>query len=196
MDDGHPGAARDLGTLRNATNSVEVGGCDRAPDPSSARMTGSPVSYELARCIVCGHTDADVVADADQIRSEVEALWDYHQRRLKPETPPARLVDRVAFSEPPPFRLVKCNECGLLYRNPVERPQELTEIYARSVSAPDVLRALHDTQLPALRVQARELRRELGRGGRGSRSAATSARSSTRRATKNFRFRDSTSTRT
>ncbi len=127
----------------------------------------SPVSYEIAACIVCGHTDADVVADADEIRAEVEALWDYHQKRLKPETPPERLVDRVAFSEPPPFRLVRCNECGLLYRNPVERSHELTEIYARNASAPDVLRALHDTQLPAVRVQAHELRRALGRGGSG-----------------------------
>ena len=73
----------------------------------------------------------------------------------------------MAFSEPPPFRLVRCNECGLLYRNPVERSHELTEIYARNTSAPDVLRALHDTQLPAVRVQARELRRALGRGGSG-----------------------------
>ena len=127
----------------------------------------SPVSYEIAACIVCGHTDADVVADADQIRAEVEALWAYHQKRLKPNTPPERLVDRVAFSEPPPFRLVRCNDCGLLYRNPVERSHELTEIYARNTSTPDVLRALHDTQLHAVRIQARELRRALGRGGSG-----------------------------
>ena len=135
--------------------------------PSPIPHPPSPVSYELARCIVCGHTDADVVADAEQIRAEVEALWAYHQKRLKPETPPDRLVDRVAFSEPPPFRLVRCNECGLLYRSPVERSHELTEMYARNASAPDVLRALHDTQLPAARVQARELRRALGRGGSG-----------------------------
>ncbi len=124
-------------------------------------------SYELARCVVCGHTDACVVADAEDMRAEVESLWEYHEKRLKPGTPTGRLMDRVAFSEPPPFRLVQCAECGLLYRNPVERPEELTEIYARATSAPDVLRALHETQLPALRVQARELRETLGRGGSG-----------------------------
>ena len=124
-------------------------------------------SYELARCIVCGHTDAEVVATADDVRAEVECLWEYHQRRLKPEMPVARLMDRVAFSEPPPFRLVRCNECGLLYRNPVERPEELTEFYARSTPTPDVLSALHDTQRSALRVQAHELRRALGRAGTG-----------------------------
>ena len=131
-------------------------------------MTGSPNhSYELARCIVCGHTDADVVASSDDMRREVESLWEYHQRRLKLETPTPRLMDRVAFSEPPPFRLVRCNECGLLYRNPAERPQELTEIYAHNTSAPDVLRALHNTQRAALRAQARKLRRVLGRAGTG-----------------------------
>jgi SAM-dependent methyltransferase len=116
---------------------------------------------------VCGHTDAAVVAEADDIRAEVELLWEYHEKRLRPETPASRLMDRVAFSEPPPLRLVRCNECGLLYRNPVERPRELTEIYARRTSTPDVLRALHDTQLRALRAQARELRHVLGHPGTG-----------------------------
>jgi len=124
-------------------------------------------SYELARCIVCGHTDAEVVATTDEIRAEVEWLWKYHQQRLKSEIPAQRLVDRVAFSEPRAFRLVRCNECGLLYRNPVERPAELTEFYARSTFPPDVLRSLHDTQRKALRVQARELREALGRPGTG-----------------------------
>jgi 2-polyprenyl-3-methyl-5-hydroxy-6-metoxy-1,4-benzoquinol methylase len=124
-------------------------------------------SYEFARCVVCGHSDARVIADADAMRAEVELLWEYHEKRLKPETPTRRLMDRVAFSEPPPIRLVECVECGLLYRNPVERIEELTEIYARTTSAPDVLRSLHDTQLPAVRAQAHELRETLGRGGSG-----------------------------
>jgi SAM-dependent methyltransferase len=124
-------------------------------------------SYELARCAVCGHTDADVIADSDDIRREVELLWEYHQHRLKAQTPTPRLMDRVAFSEPPPFRLVQCRQCGLLYRNPIERPHELAEMYGRNTSTPDVLRALHDTQLPALRVQARALRGALGRAGSG-----------------------------
>src|SRR3954451_7031303 len=101
------------------------------------------------------------------MRSEVETLWAYHQRRLRPETPPRRLMDRVAFSEHPPFRLVQCDGCGLVYRNPVERGRELQEIYSRETPAPDVLRSLHETQIPALRVQARELYAALGRGGSG-----------------------------
>jgi SAM-dependent methyltransferase len=124
-------------------------------------------TYEPAHCAVCGHADADVIAEQDDIRAEVEALWEYHEKRLRPETPPHRLMDRVAFSERPPLRLVRCRQCRMVYRNPVEREQVLTEIYGRQAPAPDVLRALHQTQLPALRMQARALREVLGRGGAG-----------------------------
>jgi len=108
-----------------------------------------------------------VLAEAEDVHAEIEALWAYHQRRLRLDTPAERLMDRVAFSENPPFRLVQCNDCGLVYRNPVERERELHELYARQSPTPDVMRTLHDTQLPAVRVQARELRRVLGRGGGG-----------------------------
>jgi len=127
-------------------------------------MTPLPV-YELSHCIVCGHTDADVVARQDDVRAEVEALWEFHQRRLQVGTPADRLMDRVAFSEHPPFRLVSCTSCGLIYRNPAERQYELAEIYTRKAPAPDSLRSLHETQLRAVRGQAAELRRVMGRGG-------------------------------
>jgi SAM-dependent methyltransferase len=143
-------------------NTLYIGGID----PARQGFVPSP-SYELTRCVVCGHSDSRVVADAEQMRAEVEALWEYHEKRLKPEIPTRRLMDRVAFSEPPPLRLVQCCECGLLYRNPVERAEELTEMYARTTQAADALRALHDTQLPAVRAQARELRETLRRGGSG-----------------------------
>ncbi|HEY4304222.1 MAG TPA: class I SAM-dependent methyltransferase [Gemmatimonadaceae bacterium] len=125
------------------------------------------LSYEPGRCAVCGHADAKVVAEQDDLRSEVEWLWEYHQRRLRADTPPEHLRDRVAFSEYPPLRLVRCRECGLVYRNPVERLHELEQIYARDTTAPAVLQSLHSTQLPAVREQARHLRQTLGRSGTG-----------------------------
>ena len=116
---------------------------------------------------MCGHADAKVVAEQDDLRAEVEWLWEYHQRRLRADTPPEHLMDRVAFSEYPPLRLVRCRECGLVYRNPVERLHELEEIYADDTPAPAVLQSLHETQLPAVRNQARQLRDVLGRSGTG-----------------------------
>jgi SAM-dependent methyltransferase len=106
-----------------------------------------------------------VVAEQDDMRAEVELLWGFHEHRLRPRTPADRLMDRVAFSEHPPLRLVQCNDCGLIYRNPVERRHELTQIYAREAPAAPVLESLHRTQVPALRRQAAELRRQLRGGG-------------------------------
>jgi SAM-dependent methyltransferase len=117
--------------------------------------------------VVCGHADADLVADSDEIRAEREMLWEYHGARLRADTPPKRLVDRLAFSEPPPLALVRCRDCGLLYRNPVERAHELTEIYSRETIDAGALAALHDTQRDAMVRQARRLRHTLGRNGTG-----------------------------
>ena len=124
-------------------------------------------AYELARCIVCDGADVTELASGDDIRRELEDLWEYHGRRLHPETPPEHLMDRVAFSQQPPLRVVQCCECGLVYRNPVERPAELTEIYAEDATTTDVLRALHETQRTAYAAQADRLTSVAGRTGSG-----------------------------
>ena len=117
--------------------------------------------------MVCGHARSTVLAEFEDIRSEVEALWEYHERRLRADTPAERLMDRVAFSERPPYRLVQCIDCGLVYRNPAEREHELRSIYAGEAPTPGVMHALHETQLSAMRRQAGALRRILGRSGSG-----------------------------
>ena len=104
------------------------------------------VSYELARCAVCGSAEATEVASSEDMKSEVEALWAFHSRRLRPETPSAQLVDRVAFSQHAPLRVVRCTECGLVYRNPVERAQELASSYEDESPTTERMRALHETQ--------------------------------------------------
>jgi SAM-dependent methyltransferase len=122
-------------------------------------------SYEPAHCIVCGHSESELVADAAEMRREVELLWAFHQKRLRTDTPVARLRDRVAFSQDPPWRLVACRECGLLYRNPAERAFEVESIYERDCPARELLAALHDAQRGSYRTQAKRLRRRLHGGG-------------------------------
>ena len=129
-------------------------------------QTKSP-AYELTQCVACGSNDSREIADAEEVRREVELLWAFHGRRLRPATPPERLMDRVAFSEHPPFRVVECARCGLVYRNPIERAYELDSIYADATPSPDLLRGLHETQRRAYRVQARRVLRALGRRGSG-----------------------------
>lgn len=128
--------------------------------------TKSP-AYELTQCIACGSNESQEIADFEAVRREVELLWEFHGKRLRPATPPERLMDRVAFSEHPPFRLVECERCGLVYRNPIERAYELDSIYADATPSRELLQGLHETQLPAYRAQAQRLWRVLGRRGAG-----------------------------
>lgn len=126
------------------------------------------VAYELARCHVCGGTDTDEVADAEEVRAEVEALWAFHTKRVEGATPPEKLLDRAAFSEPPPVRVVRCRACGLVYRNPQERAHELAEIYEADAGVgDDVLRTLFENQRRSYRAQARRLTRIASAAGSG-----------------------------
>jgi SAM-dependent methyltransferase len=115
--------------------------------------------------VVCDQADATVIASTDDIRQEVEAVWLFHQRRLRPDTPTAQLGDRVFFSEHPPVQLVQCRRCGLVYRNPTERQQFVDTLYADAPAQPELLRALHDRQLPTYRALARRLSRTIGHPG-------------------------------
>jgi 2-polyprenyl-3-methyl-5-hydroxy-6-metoxy-1,4-benzoquinol methylase len=125
-------------------------------------------AYELARCLVCGSAAGRELAGGESMRAEHEALWAFHTRRLHPSVPPKHLTDRLAFSQRPPLRLVQCEVCGLVYRNPVERAHELREAYGEGTPTTDVLAALHETQRDAYRAQARRLTRETrGRVGSG-----------------------------
>lgn len=126
------------------------------------------VSYELARCHVCGGADTDELADSDGVRDEMEALWAFHTRRIRPDTPPERLLDRAAFSQHPPVRVVRCRSCGLVYRNPQEREHTLRAVYeSEDGLEPQVLETLHRTQRESYRAQVRRLTRVVGSAGTG-----------------------------
>ena len=94
-------------------------------------------------------------------------LWAFHMKRLSPRTPPERLVDRVAFSQDRPWRVVQCDACGLVFRNPAEKRLELREAYTAEAPPRETLKALHDAQRSSCVPQARRLRRLLRRRGRG-----------------------------
>ena len=124
-------------------------------------------AYELARCIVCGSAETRELSSAEDVKREVEALWAYHGQRLDPQTPPAHLMDRVAFSQEPALRLVRCVHCGLVYRNPIERPSELEQIYEDEQPTRAKMQLLHETQRASYAAQARRLTDIAGRRGSG-----------------------------
>jgi SAM-dependent methyltransferase len=123
--------------------------------------------YEIAPCPVCGGTGGTQLAGPDEIRSELEQLWEFHTRRLRGGTPPRMLLDRAAFSQEPPLRVERCDGCGLLFRNPRERADELLDTYGEESQAEAALQSLFDSQHRSYRVQARRLTRQFGRPGTG-----------------------------
>ena len=124
-------------------------------------------AYELARCPVCNGADSQEIAGADDVREEIEALWAFHTRRLRDDTPPERLTDRVAFSQAPPLRLVQCTRCETVFRNPRERAFEVTDTYEDETPSLETLQSLHDTQLESYEAQAARLTDVVGKPGRG-----------------------------
>lgn len=124
-------------------------------------------TYELTPCVACGGGASTELAGPGSVREEVEALWAFHERRLRPGTPPQPLADRVAFSQDPPLRLARCEGCGLVYRNPIERAESLERVYADTAPPHGTFSALHATQRGAYRAQAARLTRVVGRRGTG-----------------------------
>ena len=131
------------------------------------RLPMHSIAYELARCPVCNSADSHEVAGVDEVREEVEALWGFHTRRLRDETPPERLTDRVAFSLPTPIRIVQCARCETVFRNPRERAFEVTETYIDETPSLETLQSLHDTQQATYRAQVSRLTDVAGHPGRG-----------------------------
>jgi SAM-dependent methyltransferase len=128
------------------------------------RMT---MQYEIGGCPACGSTAATEIADGAALRDELEQLWAFHTARLRGDTPPERLHDRIAFSQDPPLRIARCSGCSLLYRNPRERAERLVDLYAGERADPGALRSLFENQRRSYRAQARRLTRLLGRTGTG-----------------------------
>ena len=153
------------------------------------------IAYEFARCPVCNGADSHEIAGADEVREEIEALWAFHTRRLRDDTPPDRLTDRLAFSQPPPLRLVQCARCETVFRNPRERAFEVIETYADETPSLETLQSLHDTQRATFeRAGSRDSRTVAGRPGRGLEIGSYAAGFSTPRARPDGISRGSTST--
>lgn len=123
-------------------------------------------SYEiLYACPACGGRSLETVADSTSVQRQVEALWSFHTRRVRGDTPPYRLVDRSAFSQRPPLAIVACTACGTLVRNPREDADTLRDVYADDDPDAATVDALLTAQRPAYAAQAARLSDVLGRSG-------------------------------
>lgn len=129
---------------------------------------GDSPSYELAPCPVCGTGAAAItLSDREDIRAELEELWRFHLRRLRPGAPVHSLLDRVVFSQEPPLRLSLCGACGTVFRNPREDAEALVETYTGEEPDDEALERLYGAQRAAYAGQARRLTTVAGRSGSG-----------------------------
>lgn len=103
-------------------------------------------TYELTGCPVCRGQDNRTLASRDEIRRELEALWQFHLRRLVTGAPVDQLFDRTIFSQQPPLQLAQCTHCGTVFRNPRERPDELVETYEEEAPSQESLASLFGQQ--------------------------------------------------
>jgi len=124
-------------------------------------------SYQVGGCIACGGADSETLATGDELRAEMEDLWSFHVRRLRPGTPPERLADRTVFSQDPALRLARCGSCGLIFRNPREPDRSLVDRYAEEAADQETLLSLFRNQSESYRTQAARLTRLMGRSGTG-----------------------------
>ena len=108
-----------------------------------------------------------MIADADALRDEIEQLWAFHTRRLRGHTPADLLHDRVAFSQDPPLQVVRCDQCGLLYRNPRERADTLVDTYSDESPDEAALESLFTNQRDSYSAQARRIASLAGPRGAG-----------------------------
>lgn len=136
------------------------------PGTTGAPPHGMP-RYEIGPCPACTSSANHVIADGDAVRDEMEQLWAFHTRRLRGHTPVSRLHDRIAFSQDPPLRIVQCDDCGLLFRNPRERADDLMDTYSDEDPDHAALEALFANQRASYRTQARRLTRLAGHTGTG-----------------------------
>jgi 2-polyprenyl-3-methyl-5-hydroxy-6-metoxy-1,4-benzoquinol methylase len=122
-------------------------------------------SLEIGSCPVCKTNDFREIASSEEIRRQVEELWVFHTRRLKPGAPVQQLFDRAVFSQAPPVHIVQCAECGTVSRNPRESQTSIVDLYASEEPPESALEDLFSEQTDFYAPRVRTLERLLGRKG-------------------------------
>jgi 2-polyprenyl-3-methyl-5-hydroxy-6-metoxy-1,4-benzoquinol methylase len=122
-------------------------------------------SLEIGSCPVCKTNDFRELASSDEIRRQVEELWAFHTRRLKPGAPVQQLFDRAVFSQAPPVHIVQCEGCGTVMRNPRESEASIVDLYASEEPPESALEDLFDEQVVFYAPRVRTLEELLGRTG-------------------------------
>ncbi len=113
-------------------------------------------------CIVCGSKEYSILATLEQLQEEIRYRDHLFRSALKPGTPEYMFNDLTVFTNDYPARLVKCNPCGQVSRDPHFSPSASIEAYSRDDYHPDWLESTHQEYYASFRTQMPRLIKEVG----------------------------------
>lgn len=102
-------------------------------DLGEREAVGAPRELETGvcvRCVICGSARSQTVCSTAEMATQQRALLAFYRRRWR-EQNAATAADRAAFTQDYLTDVVRCRECGLLYRNPRPRTDSITNAYRR-----------------------------------------------------------------
>lgn len=117
-------------------------------------------SYDA--CVVCGSRRAFVLVTREELGDQAR-YRDRLFRRALAGTPDYMLHDLTVFTNTYDARLVVCENCGLVCRDPRFAPQASLQAYAQDVYAPEWLEQAFEQYYHAFRLQMPQLGIKIGR---------------------------------
>src|SRR5438105_770239 len=118
-----------------------------------------------ARCGVCAAEARAVICSEAEVRSHLEYLQRFHGRRLRSRpggNPSAEaLADRASFTQSYATNIVRCVDCGAIYRHPRPPAEAILRAYAKDRYGRERLEGLFGAQAELYRPKAQRLRKWL-----------------------------------
>lgn len=90
--------------------------------------TGFASAAVCIDCIVCGSGRSRTVCSCEDMAAQRQYLTTFFRRRWRVQNG-AAAADRLAFTQDYTTDIVGCENCGLLYRNPRPRREDITRAY-------------------------------------------------------------------
>lgn len=98
---------------------------------ATRRESGTAVREGICvECVLCGSGRSRTICSATEMNAQRQYLTEFFRRRWRTQTA-ATAADRVAFTQDYTTDIVRCLECGLLYRNPRPRQEEIARAYRK-----------------------------------------------------------------
>ncbi len=113
-------------------------------------------------CVVCESKEFSILVTQEQLDAETQFADELFRRRLSRDTPEHMLDDLTVFTNDYSARLVECQPCGLVSRDPRFSPSASIDAYAHDTYHPDWLEATFKQYYASFRSQMPHLAKMIG----------------------------------